>query len=168
MRVTEQPGGSVPPFERLVEQHGLAVLRMCRAHVGVQEADDVWQETFLAALRAYGQGPAIRDDEAWLIRIARNKVIDHVRAAGRRPEPMVGEDDDVAATVPDVADPDGAVWADVAQLPTKQRQCVGYRYLGGLSYEHIAEILGGTAAAARRATADGIAALRHHRDRRPA
>nr|WP_231366375.1 RNA polymerase sigma factor [Zhihengliuella flava] len=150
----------MPPFESVVQQHGVAVLRLCRAHVGAQEADDVWQETFLAALRAYGQGLEIADYQAWLIRIARNKAIDHLRAAGRRPEPVAEVGDDVAAAVPDVADPDASVWADVARLPPKQRQCLGYRYLGGLSYAQTAEILGGTAAAARRAAADGIATLR--------
>jgi DNA-directed RNA polymerase specialized sigma24 family protein len=37
---------------------------------------------------------------------------------------------------------------------------VAYHYLGGLPYAEVAEILGGTADAARRAAADGIAALR--------
>ena len=37
---------------------------------------------------------------------------------------------------------------------------MAYRYLGGLRYAEIAELTGGTEAAARRAAADGIAALR--------
>jgi DNA-directed RNA polymerase specialized sigma24 family protein len=37
---------------------------------------------------------------------------------------------------------------------------VAYRYLADLSYEAIAEIVGGSAAAARRSAADGIATLR--------
>lgn len=37
---------------------------------------------------------------------------------------------------------------------------VAYRYLGGLPYRQIAELLGGTPEAARRAAADGLAALR--------
>jgi len=45
-------------------------------------------------------------------------------------------------------------------LPLRQRQTVAYHYLGGLPYADVATILGGTPQAARRAAADGIAALR--------
>ena len=48
----------------------------------------------------------------------------------------------------------------LAALPDKQRQSVAYHYLAGLPYAEIAGILGGTAEAARRAAADGIATLR--------
>ncbi|RAN72825.1 hypothetical protein B5P43_31915 [Bacillus sp. SRB_336] len=75
-----------PPFDVLVETHGPAVLRVCRALVGVQDADDVWQETFLAALRAY-PSTVVLNAEAWLVTIARNKAMDHHRKAGRLPLP---------------------------------------------------------------------------------
>ena len=48
----------------------------------------------------------------------------------------------------------------VGALPMKQRAAVAYHYLAGLPYAEIAVILGGTAEAARRAAADGIASLR--------
>ena len=50
--------------------------------------------------------------------------------------------------------------AALAGLPDKQRQAVAYHYLGGLPYAEVAALLGGTAEAARRAAADGIATLR--------
>ena len=55
---------------------------------------------------------------------------------------------------------DEELWTRVAALPRKQRMCVAYRYLGGLAYGEIAELVGGTAAAARRSASDGVAALR--------
>ena len=48
----------------------------------------------------------------------------------------------------------------VAALPTKQRQAVAYHYLAGLPYAEVATLLDSSAAAARRAAADGIATLR--------
>jgi DNA-directed RNA polymerase specialized sigma24 family protein len=60
-------------------------------------------------------------------------------------------------------------WADgrdldlasaVARRAAKQKLAVAYHYLAGLPYAEVAEIIGGTADAARRAAADGIAALR--------
>ncbi|MDQ3342552.1 MAG: RNA polymerase subunit sigma-24, partial [Actinomycetota bacterium] len=41
------------PFELVVERHGPTVLRVCRAVVGPDSAEDAWSETFLSALRAY-------------------------------------------------------------------------------------------------------------------
>jgi DNA-directed RNA polymerase specialized sigma24 family protein len=48
----------------------------------------------------------------------------------------------------------------VKDLPDKQRQVIAYHYLAGLRYADIADILGGTSDAARRAASDGIATLR--------
>ena len=52
------------------------------------------------------------------------------------------------------------LWDALQALPPKQRQTVAYHYLAGLPYAEVASVLGGTPAAARRAAADGIAALR--------
>jgi DNA-directed RNA polymerase specialized sigma24 family protein len=52
------------------------------------------------------------------------------------------------------------LWAAVAALPDKQRQAIAYHYFAGLPYAEVADIVGGTAEAARRAASDGIKALR--------
>jgi DNA-directed RNA polymerase specialized sigma24 family protein len=59
-----------------------------------------------------------------------------------------------------VDDPDDALVEALAALPSKQHDAVLYHYVAGLPYAQVAVILGGTTAAARRAAADGIAALR--------
>ena len=41
------PDVSLQPFDRIVEQHGATVLRVCRAVVGPVDAEDAWSETFL-------------------------------------------------------------------------------------------------------------------------
>jgi RNA polymerase sigma factor (sigma-70 family) len=147
-----------PPFETVVTAHGPTVLRVCRAVLGPIEADDAWSETFLAALRAY---PALPDDaniEAWLVTIAHRKAIDVVRGAARRAVPI----DEVPQTEPAAsADRRDLDLVDaVDQLPVKQKHAVAYHYLAGLPYADVAEILGGSTDAARRAAADGIATLR--------
>jgi RNA polymerase sigma factor (sigma-70 family) len=150
------------PFEQIVATHGPAVLRVCRAVLGPADADDAWSETFLAALRAYPQLSADANIEAWLVTIAHRKAIDIARAAARRALPMAeppeaapapGADRGVVADEPELA-------AALAALPAKQKQTIAYHYLAGLPYAEVAGIVGGSAAAARRAAADGIAALR--------
>ena len=147
------------PFERIVEQHAETVLRVCRAALGVVDADDAWSETFIAAMRAYPQLSETANVEAWLVTIAHRKAIDVLRAAKRQPLPV--EDLPEMPTtlgVPGSGNPD--LWDCVRRLPDKQRQAVAYHYVAGLPYAEIAEILGGTVDAARRAAADGIKSLR--------
>jgi RNA polymerase sigma factor (sigma-70 family) len=149
------------PFEKVVEQHGGTVLRVCRVVLGVHDAEDAWSETFLAAMRAYPDLPDDANAEAWLVTIAHRKAIDVLRARKRQPAP-VGDVPEAPTTlgVPGDNDKDGDLWQAVAGLPEKQRQAVAYHYVAGLAYAEIAEILGGTTDAARRAAADGIKNLR--------
>ncbi|HEV3295883.1 MAG TPA: sigma factor, partial [Streptosporangiaceae bacterium] len=58
---------SVRPFEQIVADFGPMVLRVCRAVVGPDEAEDAWSETFLAALRAYPRLDEGANVEAWLV-----------------------------------------------------------------------------------------------------
>jgi RNA polymerase sigma factor (sigma-70 family) len=147
-----------PPFEKVVAQHGATVLRVVRAVLGHADADDAWSDTFLAALKAYPDLPADANLEAWLVTIAHRKAIDVHRAASRRAIPVADTPDTPSR---DHADDDHLDLTDaVAALPTKQRQAVAYHYLAGLPYAEIAALLDTTPAAARRAAADGIAALR--------
>ncbi len=150
---------TLPPFETVVAEHGGVVLRVCRAVLGPDDAEDAWSETFLAALRAYPQLRPDSDVRAWLVTVAHRKAIDGYRARRRAPlpaDPLPAEPVAKAADQP----PDEALLAAVDRLPGKQRQVVAYRYLADLAYADIAAIVGGSEAAARRSAADGIAALR--------
>jgi RNA polymerase sigma factor (sigma-70 family) len=147
------------PFEAVVRRHGPTVLRVCRAVVGPDAADDAWSETFLAALRAYPGLPPGSNLEAWLVTIARRKAVDQLRAAARRAVPVADLPEVPSALgLPGAAD--GELWTALAALPEKQRQTVAYHHLAGLPYAEIAALVGGTPEAARRAAADGVAALR--------
>jgi RNA polymerase sigma factor (sigma-70 family) len=150
------------PFEKIVVVHGPTVLRVCRAVLGPSDADDAWSETFLAAMKAYPDLPGDANVEAWLVTIAHRKAIDVTRASARRAVPVAETPDAVVAPAADSSD--RALSADLvkafAALPEKQKQSVAYHYLAGLPYTDVAAILGGSADAARRAAADGIANLR--------
>ena len=124
------------PYETAVQRHGPTVLRVCCAVLGPgPDAEDAWAETFLAALTSW---PDLAEDtnlEAWLVRVAHRKAIDVTR---RRARHAVPTDD----------------------LPERQRLAVAYHYLGGLPHAETAALIGGSAEAVRRASADGIRALR--------
>ncbi len=150
----------LPPFEAVVAEHGAVVLRVCRALLAPADADDAWSDTFLAALRAY---PSLRPGSnirGWLVTIAHRKAIDVIRRGKRQAVPFgdlpaVAVDDRIAVLEADLALRDA-----LSALAPKQREAVIYRYLADLSYDEVAEQLGGSVAAARRNAADGIARLR--------
>jgi RNA polymerase sigma factor (sigma-70 family) len=151
--------GTKQPFEKVVAQHGGTVLRVCRVILGIHDAEDAWSETFIAAMRAYPDLPDDANEEAWLVTIAHRKAIDVLRARNRQPSP-VGDVPETPTALGVPGAEDGDLWQAVAKLPDKQRQAVAYHYVAGLAYAEIAQILGGTTDAARRAAADGIKNLR--------
>lgn len=149
---------TLPPFELMVREHGARVLAICRSRVDPADVDDAWSETFLAALSAWPDLPEDLDVEAWLVTVARRKCVDVHRARARRRTEPVAEIPEVPADGEEAEDE--GVWRHVASLPTKQRQVITYRYLGGLSHARIADLVGGTEAATRRAASDGLKSLR--------
>jgi RNA polymerase sigma factor (sigma-70 family) len=146
------------PFEVVVADHGATVLRVCRAVLAGADADDAWSETFLAALRAYPDLPDDANVEAWLVTIAHRKAIDITRAAARHAVPVAEVPERPSAQRADGSDLD--LRGALAALPRKQRAAVAYHYLAGLPYQDVAAVIGGSADAARRSAADGIATLR--------
>lgn len=161
------------PFDDAVARHGPTVLRVCRAVLGAgADAEDAWSETFLSALRAWPELPEETNVQAWLVRVAHRRAVDVVRRAGREASPAGGTEEiavlgGVGGGRRGIDDddklPDPSIWEAVARLPPRQRLCVAYRYLGGLAYAEVAELTGGSEAAARRAAADGVAALQRSR-----
>jgi RNA polymerase sigma factor (sigma-70 family) len=153
------PSVDLPPFQRLLDDHGADLYRFCVAQAGPDHGPDCFQEAVVAALRAY---PALRRDEnlrGWLFTIAHHKVLDHHRASARRPVPA-GVQPDGQPAVPAASLPDGDLWAAVGRLPTMQRGAIALRYLADLPYAEIAVRLGCSEAAARQNVRAGLAGLR--------
>src|SRR5204863_5625034 len=157
----------LPPFQALLDEHGSDVLGYLVATVGPHEAEDVFQETFIAALRAYDGLEHARNLRSWLLTIAHNKAIDHHRARGRRAVPG-GDAEEVAGSVPSsnsrpdhiVAGGDPDLWRAVSALPPKQRSAVVLRYATDMSYPAIARAMDSSEAAARRNVYEGLQKLR--------
>lgn len=148
---------TAPPFQRLLDEHAAALLRFCAASVGPVDGDDVFQETVVAALRAYPPGRA-DNLKGWLFTIAHRKALDHHRASARRAIPTEDVAPAAAGAAPEPRD--DALWDAVHGLPPKQRGAVLLRFSADLSHREIAAALGSSEDAARRSLADGLAKLR--------
>lgn len=142
----------LPPFQWLLDSYREPVYRFLVASVGAQDADDCFQETFLAALRAYPRLQSRSNLRAWLFTIAHRKAMDRHRTRSRKAPAMLSS----------AASRDGTseVWLAVAKLPAKQRGAVFHRFAGGLSYKEIGTVLGCSDSAARRSVHEGLKKLK--------
>jgi RNA polymerase sigma factor (sigma-70 family) len=148
----------LPPFQSLLDAHGRDVHRFLVATVGRTDADDCYQETCLAALRAY---PRLRDASnlrSWVFTVAYRKAIDHTRARRRGAVP-VGDVPEPPAT-PVAETPDDGLWARVRGLPDKQRTALALRYVADAGYEEISAAMGTSEEAARRNVHEALKRLR--------
>jgi RNA polymerase sigma factor (sigma-70 family) len=148
----------LPPFEEVVERHGPAVLRFCASQAGGDRAEDVFQETMIAALRAYAELRDARAIRSWLFSIAARKAIDAHRARARFPDPVADPEPPPVTDEPALGD--GAIWRDVRALPPKQREAVALRFVADLSHREIAVVMQTSEAAARRNVFEGLTRLR--------
>ena len=152
----------MPPFQNLLDEHAADVMAVLRGAVGRTDAEDCFQETFLAALRAYPKLSDASNLRGWLLTIAYRKTIDHHRASGRRPVPVseAGEFEAGEAVRDDGIVDEGGIWAIVGTLPPKQRAAVALRYACDLPHTEIATALGCSPEAARRSLHEGMKRLR--------
>jgi RNA polymerase sigma factor (sigma-70 family) len=159
-------GGDAAAFTRLYDRHERATWRFIRHRLGARHegaADDVLQETWISVARAAPRYAATARFTTWLFTVARNRVIDHLRAQAHATlsidAPLPGQAGD---------DDDGDPWADrvaadaadgplariesrqqaqafldaLAQLPEPQREAFVLQAEGGLSIAEVASATG--------------------------
>ena len=151
----------LPPFQALLDSYGRDVHRFLLANVGATDADDCYQETWIAALRGYPRLQHSTNLRGWLLTIASRKAIDCVRTRRRVPLP-VGDVPEVPA--PAEPEANGEPWAAVRTLPPKQRTAVAMRYALDAEYALIADAMGTSEDAARRNVHEGLKRLRREYD----
>lgn len=143
-------------FARFVGRYGRELLRYCRRLAPDEDtAEDVVQETFIAA---WNQLASFRGDASvrtWLFAICTRKIFDLHRR--RRPNVV---DDEILRTLPDRADHEPASVASnsaflnaldgaLRQLPLRQRASWVMREVESMTFPEIGEILGLSPDAAR-------------------
>jgi RNA polymerase sigma-70 factor, ECF subfamily len=131
--------GNIEGVERLFKRHWRPAYRA--AYLVVHDAaaaEDIAQESFLAAIRALGRFDRQRPFGPWLHRIVVNRAIDWSRARALRRE--VSERPDEADRSPSSASSDDLV-SVLGLLPPEQRGIVVMRYLFEYTPGEIAKML---------------------------
>jgi len=159
-------------FDAVVSTHHAEILRYLRRAIGAAgDAEDLSQETFVRAYRAYESLPKDANVRAWLFAIATNLTKNHFRSEARRRR-AYGE---VQATMREttggapeaevVSRETGALVDGIIQtLPLKQRLAFMQRKLHGMEYEAIGYSLGCSAESARAHVFQALRKIRHGLD----
>ncbi|WP_246078933.1 sigma-70 family RNA polymerase sigma factor [Modestobacter excelsi] len=148
--VRRAQAGDAEGFGELYDRYVDVVFRYLFHKVGNRAtAEDFTSETFVRALRRIDsltfQG---RDVGAWLVTIARNIVLDHVKSSRHRLEVPTADmrDADRATAGPEETVlqrlADAELMAGVAQLSDEQRECLLLRFVQGLSVAETAAAMG--------------------------
>ncbi|MBJ7484715.1 RNA polymerase sigma factor [Brevundimonas sp.] len=136
--------GSDTAFARLVERHQAPVRGFLRRTLGGgwTEADDVAQETFLAAWAALGRLKDSDGVRSWLRGIAWRKAQDRIRSARRSAARDHAWLDEAETPAGVSAEDRIAMAAAMADLAPDVRACVALCLADGFSHGEAAEILG--------------------------
>ena len=144
--------GDQEAFTVLVSRHARSILSVTSRMLGpTADAEDVAQETFVAAFKALASFQFDAKFSTWLYRIAVNKCTDALRA--RRPTVSIDETSGDGITW-DIADEETPQWEleqvelaweldkGIQALPHLYRESFVLKHIEGLGYEEMSEILG--------------------------
>jgi RNA polymerase sigma-70 factor (ECF subfamily) len=135
--------GGREAFEELVARHYDRILRLAYAMAGPEAAADLAQETFLAALKAFGSFRQEAQLGTWLVSILRNQYFLHLRGQKKRKvAPLEGESERLPAPPRDTIDQTVREVLDrVKDLPEELRTALVLFYIDGLKYDEIAQAM---------------------------
>ena len=141
--------------------YGYLVLR-CGGDAAV--AEDLTQETFLAAVAELKRGTPVAAPMPWVLGIARHKLLDHYRRRRRQGWTVLSweeevDDDQVVAPAADEGT-HARTDAALAAVPSPQREALVLRYLDGLSVPEVAAALGRSIGATESLLTRGRASFR--------
>jgi RNA polymerase sigma-70 factor (ECF subfamily) len=145
--------GDRDAFGVLVSRHAPSILSLTARMLGAADAEDVAQETFVAAYKALPRFKFDSKFSTWLYRIAVNRCTDSLRS--RRLEPLPLDVDGAEHNmVPTGANQETPLWAleqselaweldkGIQALPHVYRESFVLRHVEGLGYDEMSEILG--------------------------
>lgn len=144
--------GDPQAFDLLYDRHARDVYALAVHVVPQADAEEIVQDVFVRIWKS-----AVRFDEergsfvAWLMTIARNRVLDELRREGTARRSLEKIEDVLLHSADPSVDLDETVWSKqrrramleaLRELPEEQRRAVVLAYFGGLTRASIARELG--------------------------
>lgn len=169
----EFAAGNEESLRRAYDAHSSLIYNYCR-RANPAQAADLTQEIFLAAWRAHDRfDPARAPLAAWLMGIAKNKVIDSYRRQGRRPQVVDSFDSATSRAPADVRSSaeldrmaDRMLLAEaISGLPERAQMLVRMAFFEDLTHQEISERSGLPLGTVKSDIRRGLARLRRHMER---
>ena len=163
--------GDTRAFPVLVTRYRRRVYAvLVRATGRPQEADDLFQETWIRVARGAAGFDPSRQFASWVARIATNVAIDWMRAAGTRASVNAGAEPEVsshaaspaplASEAMEVEVERRRLAAARANLPERMREAILLRYFEGLSEHAMSTQLGVPSGTVKSRLSNAVSALR--------
>ena len=147
--------GDAAAFEQLYARHKQALFRYVRNSCGNEAvAHELYQDIWLHVIKGRSTYHAESPFNAWLYRIARNRLIDHYRKqpaiadSPLDPNLPVSQLSNLVTTplrpdeIADLSERAHVLHAAVQALPAAQREAVLLRHIAGMSLQEVADLLG--------------------------
>jgi RNA polymerase sigma-70 factor (ECF subfamily) len=143
--------GDEAAWRRIVDAYTPRVWGLIRSQCGSADlAEEITQSTFCTVVARIGRYTELGRFEAWLFRIAMNRLRDEMRRRRRQANPvaestltgLAGEGPRPARSPEADADDLAALRSALSRLSEADRQVVQLRHYAGLSFAQIAEVLG--------------------------
>lgn len=149
--ISESIAGNEEAITTLIRQYETGVFQLALSIVGDQaEANEITQETFIAALRALPAYQEQQSFKAWLYKIALNhsrshlrkrKVREHLRTALISIFQVEAQKQVLPEEAAIQSEKEAAIWSSLNELDERYRTVVILRYFHELSIAEISEIL---------------------------
>ena len=134
-------------WDAFYDEYATRIFRFIARRVDgrVEDAEDLFQETFLAAIDGDNSYDGRASMYTWVLGIARNKVARYWRDSSRTPEPFNAEMADRAGVHPgrvlEHKERRDTIHEVLQSLSEWERECLVMKYLDGLSVHDIAQVL---------------------------
>lgn len=165
--------GDSAAFDKLYGRHRAPVFRHVRRQVNEDRvAEEIFQDIWMRVIKVRSRYAASARFATWLYTIAHNRLMDHFRSIGAKPEEVplpVDENDNSELPVSEEDGPESSltrrriaerILAALDALPTVQREAFVLQQEGSLTVEEIAKVTGVTRETAKSRLRYALAKLR--------
>lgn len=141
--IATRTGSERISFESFYRREYHQIVAMARALLhDAAAAEDMAQESFMAAHRHWDRVSRYEAPQAWVRRVMINRATSLRRRLGAEMRALAKAGPQEESALPDLSPPTTEVWEEVRRLSRRQRQAVVLHYVGQLSMNEVGEAMG--------------------------